>query len=406
MYIILDFEEQLNMKIIVLRFLFILISVLYILSGLDINAAVYDPLGNRIFEGQGEPLYTIDATYGLIDGDAVVSRSRKFREALKGASYVTFRLGEPEKMTHLISVGGFHTAFSTFTLNKRQSDSVGWTLLFPRSKGKISTFISKLTGTTITNEDRAIITGSDWYMAGVRAEANLGVLDINVSDYMFSLPFPRLGISYINKYFTNYNLSKASNPFRGIVEHNPPEYIYLRFSDGSPENADGAKLFRIRVFINKILEYNFVGGQEPPGVLIDSEGSSDGYCRWVDGDEVFIYRLYLPNTSEIDSVTFELDIANDYVVEISNDNQNYRVVLSAEGNVTDQSNRKWEKFNYGENIGITTLGLDLSTTLFGIAISAERSWLLKNWQYPSYRGRWFSDPPAFRLVHRSKSQIW
>lgn len=383
------------MKILTLKFIIILALIFHVFSDLNLNAAVYDPLGNRIFEGQGEPLYTIDATYGLIDGDAIISRSKKFREALKGASYVTFRLGEPEKMTHLISVGGFHTAFSTFTLNKRQSDSVGWTLLFPRSKGKISAFISKLTGTTISNEDKTIITSSDWYMAGARAEANLGVLDINVSDYMFSFPLPRLGISYVNKYFTNYNLSKTSNPFKGMVEHNPPEYIYLRFSDGSPENADGAKLFRIKVFINKILEYNFIGGQEPPGVLIDSGGSfANVNSRWVDGSEAFIYRFYLPNTSEIDSVNFELDIANDYVVEISNDGQNYRVVLSAEGNITDQSNRKWEKFSYGESIGISTLGLDLSTTLFGIAISVDRSWLLKNWQYPSYRGKRFNDPPA------------
>jgi len=359
------------------------------------SAAVYDPLGNRIFEGQGEPLYTIDATYGLIEGDAVATRATKFREVLKGSSYVTFQIGDPNKLTHLVSVGGFHTIFSTFSLNKRQSDAIGWGLVFPQSRGKLSTFISKLTGTTMSTENRPVQTTSDWYMIGARAEANLGILDINISDLTFSMPLPRLGISYVNRYFTNYDLSKTSNPFKGVVEHDPPEYLYLRFHDGSPENPDGAKIFRTKMLVNKKLEYDFTGGREPLGILMGTDTSSnDIQSRWVDGDGVFIYRFILPNASEIESVDFELDIANDYVVELSSDNKSYRTVLSSEGNITDISNRGIRKFSFGESVGESIFGIDLSTTLFGIALTAERSWLIKNWQFPSYRGKWFQDTPA------------
>ena len=364
------------------------------------DCAVYDPLGNKIFEGSGESLYTIDATYGLIDGDSATKRAKKFREVLSGATYIGFPIGAPGRLTHLISVGSFSTVFSSFTLSQRQSDAVGWSLFFPGSRGRISTFISKLTSSSLSNEDKLITTTSDWYMIGARGEANLGVWDINVNNYKFSLPFPRIGIGYANKYFTNYTLNKTSNPFSGVVDHNPPEFLYVRFKDGSPENPDGAKVFGVKLWISGKLQYNFVAGREPPGVLIDPGISlEDGQSRWVDKDANFVYRFFLPNSSETDSAKFELDIANDYVVELSSDGKTYRTVLSAEGNVIDESNRGWKSFYYGESLGKSTLGIDMNITLLGIALKAERSWLLQNWQFPSYKGKrsqesassWFVD---------------
>ena len=364
-----------------------------------LQAAVYDPLGNLVFEGKGESLYNIDATYGLIGGGATARREKKFRDQLK-ATYVTFEIGGGPELKHLVSVGGFPTLFTGLTLNKRQSDAIGWDVVFPQSRGKMSTFISRLTDTTLGQEDKTIETTSDWYMAGARAEANLGIWDIGLGDYQFAVSLPSIGVSYVNKYFTNYDLTRTSNPFEGVVEHNPPEYLDVRFRDGSPENPDGARLFRIKVYINDELEYDFSGGREPPDVLEDDIDSfEDGQSRWIDGQGSFIYRFPMPNSSEIDSVKFRVDIANDYVVELSSDDGNYRTVLSASGNVTDLSNRDWREFYYGESIGESTLGIDIRTTIAGIALKAERSWLIKNWQFPSYKGKksqetagaWFID---------------
>jgi hypothetical protein len=375
------------------------VCLLLIIIHPSAQAAVYDPLGNRIFEGRGESLYSIDATYGLIEGGAVARREKKFRDQLK-ATYVTFGIGEGSGLKHFVSVGGFSTFFSNFTLNKRQSDAIGWTIAFPNSRGRMSTFISKLTNTTLGNEDRTLESGSDWYMAGARAEANLGIWDVTVGNYEFAVALPSIGVSYVNKYFTNYNLTRTNNPFAGIVEHNPPDYLYVRFKDGSPENADGARVFRTRVYVNDKLEYDFSGGNEPFDVLAFSgESYEDRQSRWVDGQGSFTYRFFMPNSSEIESVRFEVDIAKDYVVELSTDNKRYRTVLSAAGNVMDNSNRGWRKFYYGESIGESTLGVDIQTTIAGIALRAERSWLVKNWQFPSYRGKksqeiadaWFID---------------
>lgn len=357
------------------------------LHSLSLKAAVYDPLGNQIFEGKGEPLYSIDATYGLFEGGAAARRDKKFADALKGATYVTFPIGEPGKLTHLVSVGGFSTTFSSFTLNKRQSDAIGWTLIFPESRGKMSAFISKLTNTTLGNENKLIESPMDWYMVGARGEANPGVLDVAVSNYSFSLPLPRVGVSYVNKYLTNYDLSRSSNPFSGYVEHNPPQYLYLRFRDGSPENPDGTRLFWLKLYINDTLEFSFAGGREPPGVMIDDGSFEDGQSRWVDKKGSFVYSFFLSDSSEIESARFEVDIANDYMVELSTDGANYRTVLSAEGNVIDESNRGWKTFYYGESMSRSTLGVDMDITLWGIAVTAERSWLLKQWQFPSYKGK-------------------
>jgi hypothetical protein len=135
-----------------INFLICLGFLLFFLSNYA-NCAVYDPLGNKIFEGSGESLYTIDATYGLIDGDSVTNRAKKFREILSGATYIGFPIGAPGKLTHLISVGSFSTVFSSLTLSQRQSDAIGWSLFFPGSRGRISTFISKLTSSSLSNED-------------------------------------------------------------------------------------------------------------------------------------------------------------------------------------------------------------------------------------------------------------
>lgn len=388
-------KQTINHSHVSILFVLNLVCLILLLFPDHANSAVYDPLGNMIFQGSGESLYSIDATYGLIEGDSTINRAKKFRDVLNGATYVSFPIGTPGKMTHVISVGSFPTVFTNFTLSERQSDAVGWTLLFPASRGKISTFISKLNRQSLANEGKDITNTSDWYMIGARGEANLGVWDVNINNYRFTLPFPRIGIGYTNEYFTNYTLSQTSNPFSGVVEHDPPTSLYLRFSDGSPENPGGSKVYRVKLFLNGQLVYNFVGGKEQPGILLDPGTSlEDGQSRWVDSNGYFVYQFFIPNPSETESAKFELDIANDYLVELSPDGKNYRTVLSAEGNVTDESNRKLESFYYGESLGKSTLGVDMSMTVFGVALKAERAWLLRNWQFPSYKGKRTQDPSS------------
>ena len=390
-----------------------------------------DPLGNRVFDKSGKELYKMQATFGVLEGESILRRDAEFRKKTSNRNFFTFDIPS-ENVHHQLTVGNFPTKFSSFTLSKELFDAARWNVTVPKAEGKVSAFIGRVTNNTFSVqeerslpiEDQEIVSPSDWFMVGLRVEANLGAHRLRLGSLPeFTLPLPRLGINYVNQFFTNYDLTRTTNPFRGITVANPPSALFLRFSDASPEDAGGAKIFRTRVFIDGELEYDVVGGREPPGVLLLPNRSKSGHvplrsidnrglqvastARWVDGEETFTYRFVLFNPQNINSVRFELDIANDYQVELSTNSAAYdipppipsKVKLSAPGNVTDDSNRRVHQFNYGELTDETTMGFDLQTTLLGFSIEAERAWYLQTMQYPLLTGQrtqrtagaWFLD---------------
>jgi hypothetical protein len=367
-----------------------------------------DPLGNPVFDKSGKELYKIQATYGVLGGSSLLRRDEEFRKKTSNRNFFTFNI-PGDNVRHQITVGNFPTKFSSFTLNKELFDAGRWNITVPKARGRVSTFVARVTNNTFSVsgersspiENRDIVSGSDWFMAGLRAEANLGAYGVRLGTLpTFTLPLPRLGINFVNRFFTNYDLSRAANPFRGATIANPPSELFLRFSDASPENAGGAKVFRTRVFVDDVLEYDIVGGKEPPGVLrLSGESNRDERSRWVDGEGVFVYQFSLFNPQDINSVRFEVDIANDYQVELSTDNENFQLMLNAPGNVSDESNRGVHEFFYGELTDETTMGFDLQTTLLGFSIEAEWAWYAQTRQYPLLSGRrtqrsaraWFID---------------
>ena len=367
-----------------------------------------DPLGNPVFDKSGKELYTLQARFGVLGGDSLLRRDSEFRSKTSNRNFFTFNI-PGENVLHQLTVGNFPTKFSSFTLNKELFDAARWNITVPKAGGRVSAFVGRVTNNTfalsgdrvrpIENSD--IVSRSDWFMAGLRAEANLGAHGVRLGALPeFTLPLPRVGFNYANRFFTNYDLTRTTNPFRGVTIANPPPELFLRFSDASPENPGGAKVFRVRVFIDNALEYDIIAGRELPGVLmLPNNSMRDGDSRWVDGEGAFTYRFFLFSPQAISSVRFEVDIANDYQVELSTDNQNFQVELSAPGNVKDESNRKVHRFEYGELTDEATMGFDLQTTLLGFSIEAERAWYVQTKQYPllsgerSHRttGAWFID---------------
>ena len=367
-----------------------------------------DPLGNQVFDKSGKELYKIQATFGLLEGESILRRDEEFRKKTSNRNFFTFNI-PGENVRHQLTVGNFPTKFSSFTLNKELFDAARWNITVPKARGRVSAFVGRVTNNTFQVsgerttpiEDQDIASRSGWFMAGVRAEANLGAYGVRLGTLPeFILPLPRIGINYVNRFFTNYDLTRTSNPLRGVTLANPPPEVFLRFSDASPEDAGGAKVFRVRVFVDDLLEYDVVSGREPPGVLLlPNDSKRDERSRWVDGEARFTYRFLLFNPQDINSVRFEVDIANDYQVELSTNNQAFQLELSAPGNVTDGSNRKVRRFFYGELTDETTMGFDLQTTLLGFSVEAERAWYVQTKQYPILNGKraqrttgsWFID---------------
>ena len=367
-----------------------------------------DPLGNPVFDKSGKELYRIQATFGVLGGDSTLRRDEEFRKKTSNRNFFTFNIPS-ENVRHQLTVGNFPTKFSSFTLNKELFDAARWNISIPKARGGVSAFVGRVTNNTFDVlgeratpiENLDITSTADWFMVGFRAEANLGAHGVRLGTLPeFTLPLPRLGINYVNRFFTNYDLTRTTNPFRGVTIANPPPELFLRFSDASPENPGGAKVFHVRVYVDGALEQEIVGGKEPPGVLLlPHQSRRDHESRRVDGEGAFTYRFLLFNPQDISSVRFEVDIANDYRVELSPNNRDFQLELSAPGNVTDESNRQVHRFYYGELTDETTMGFDVQTTLFGFSIEAERAWYSQTKQYPILNGRnsqrttgaWFID---------------
>ena len=372
-----------------------------------------DPLGNPVFDKSGKELYRMQATFGILEGSSILRRDKEFKKKTGNRNFFTFNVESPEDqglgLRHQLTVGNFPTKFSSFTLDKELFDAARWNITVPIAQGRVSMFAGRVTNNTFSIsgersqpiEDKEISSGNDWFMAGVRAEASLGAYGIRVGNLPeVILPLPRIGLSYVNRFFTNYDLARSDNPLHGVTINNPPAEIYLRFGDASPEDGSGAKVFKVRMLVDGTEEYDVKGGAEPPGILILPHNSNrDADSRSVGRDGYFIYRFPIFGSQDLGSIKFEIDIANDYLVELSTDNKNYLVELSAPGNVKDSTNRSRHTFYYGELTDESTMGVDLQTTLFGFSISGERAWYSRTKQYPTLEGRristnkgaWFLD---------------
>jgi hypothetical protein len=77
----------------------------------------------------------------------------------------------------------------------------------------------------------------------------------------------------------------------------------------------------------------FTSAEQP--WLFDADGSQsdgsvfDGHARFADGNAHFTYRFDLP--ADVTGGTLTLDIGNQYLVEVSSDNQAWMTVLEATG---------------------------------------------------------------------------
>ena len=147
------------------------------------------------------------------------------------------------------------------------------------------------------------------------------------------------------------------------------ETIVLRLSDDSPEDGrGGAQLFAERIIINGVDHPEIVpsprGGVRRQGV-IEANGAEtleltyniSRDFRQQPDDQITTFQ-------EIQEVEFELVIANDYKVDITSNlqvnSQGEPVFLTVErahGNVSDGSNQRFIRFEYGLPTGKDIIGL-------------------------------------------------
>ncbi|MXW79670.1 MAG: hypothetical protein F4Z57_11955, partial [Gemmatimonadetes bacterium] len=175
--------------------------------------------------------------------------------------------------------------------------------------------------------------------------------------------FATLGGTYLTSFHQNSALSLDENSLRGVLggrlNAGNVQRLIVRLSDDSPEDGvGGALLLRERIFINGVehpeIDPIIEGGVAREG-LLEASGSNtvtltyniETDFRPGPGEEITDFR-------EIERIEVGLVVANDYLVEVASNLQTnatlepaFLPVAQAEGNVTDASNQRFIRFQYG-----------------------------------------------------------
>lgn len=344
-----------------MRGLFLALSISLLLHGVSYGARdVYDPYGNLLGPGEGTLLLQLQQSDQPGAG-LMIDFSRQSLLAFR--NYITLTALK-EKILNEITFGFFPSKFTNLTLYK------------PNFFDANPMFGLRWTVHSLGNKFTSLVyrVSSEKYLIGLRDEAKVGPLNFG-----FSLVSRRTGM----------NLFGTSQPPSALEYLTPPERIYLRFRDASPEDGEGgAAVYGVRALVN---------GDEvdiSPGVMMKGDVEKEGYWEVNGNNELILSYDISRYQDEINSLAFEVEIANDYLVEISTDPSfppsKTRVALSAMGNVKDGSNRGIRRFQYGIQDSDTILGVDLETVLWGTWIRAEYATLLSSLRFPSRYGESFS----------------
>jgi len=226
-----------------------------------------------------------------------------------------------------------------------------------------------------------------------------------------------VGFSFVNQHFTNYKTVGSEfyaqqGPIVGEIDDNPPAEIWLKFTDGSPYSpyvgkgtsddfsdaeidGGGAALYGITVYIDGLKEgrLKVTNGDTYDATWVTLTGgytSATGRIE-ANGTGNITYKFTIPQSVDVKKVTFEIDVANDYKIEVSRDNgvsDAYRIIFEADGNVKDYTNRRVLTYTYGEPTSDTVLGVDVQgiIPLVNIAFKAEYAGTTKMFKHPNTGG--------------------
>ncbi len=181
----------------------------------------------------------------------------------------------------------------------------------------------------------------------------------------------KFGATYVNIHQTKSKEGSEDASLKGEVTESKPEVLYLKFTDDSPEDGAGTKLYaRPKIYIN--------------GQFVDMAPMNEtSYPLEANGNGSF--ELVIPiatNITSIKSIQIGLVVANDYriyaaheyyesQVDLTLSKTNYQMLRQARGNVKDESNKKMELIDYSLNTGRSIYGVNFSANLFGFRINGE-----------------------------------
>ena len=200
--------------------------------------------------------------------------------------------------------------------------------------------------------------------------------------------FAKIGFTYVNSGHQNSAIPMDDNSLKGVlggrINAGNVMKLIVRLSDDSPEDGKGgALLLRERIFIDGVehseIEPLIEGGITRKGVIEASGGNTITLTYDIEHDFRAGVADEITDFKEIRKIEVGLVLANDYRVEIASNMQTnasgepaFLLVTRAPGNITDASNQKFMRFQYGLPTGNELGGFTFEVTdVSGFNLKAE-----------------------------------
>ncbi|MBT7862484.1 MAG: hypothetical protein HN712_19365 [Gemmatimonadetes bacterium] len=212
--------------------------------------------------------------------------------------------------------------------------------------------------------------------------------------------FVTLGGTYLTTFHQNSTLSLDDNSIRGVLggrlNAGNVQRLIVRLSDDSPEDGvGGALLLRERIFIDGVehpeIDPIIEGGVSREGLLEASGSNTVTLTYNIETDFRPGPSEEITDFREIEQIEIGLVVANDYLVEVASNLQTnatlepaFLPVEQAEGNITDGSNQRFIRFEYGIPSANELRGVSLAVTdVRGFNLQSEFVSNRRNRRFPN-----------------------
>ncbi len=127
------------------------------------------------------------------------------------------------------------------------------------------------------------------------------------------------GVSWKNAAHANGGIGRLTENcnISGWLENNPKKTIYVRFTDGSPQDGNGPSLYKLSISTEVASADLVTPSYKDNQYIVYNTGAIDNDHRYADKDSSVIYKFDLKD--DIAKATMFLDIAGEYTVDISSD---------------------------------------------------------------------------------------
>jgi hypothetical protein len=200
--------------------------------------------------------------------------------------------------------------------------------------------------------------------------------------------FARVGATYLTAFHQNTAAPLDDNSLRGVLggrlNAGNVRKVVVRLADDSPEDGrGGALLLREQLFIDGVehpeIEPLIEGGVLRQGLVEASGGNAVTLTYDVENDFRAGAADQITDFKEIHRIEVGLVVAGDYRIEVASNLQTnstgepaFLVVARAPGNITDGSNQRSIRFQYGLPTANELRGLNLEVTdVRGFNLKAE-----------------------------------